>query len=680
MRNHILIFLFIGSALFGDPIDPDLGKTPIIDGWRWLVGDNPAYATSDWDDSPWYTVRAQEKFDLGEERAGFWMRLNFEVVEERTQPVYFFITKFFAPAEIFVNGVQIESRGSFPPHYYPDMAKNIIVKISDLLLRKGKNVIAIRSFYDGPSLPAPAAFFGGKDEYLFEANIVEFFNSTMYFFFGAVNLFTGIVFLIQFIYRRDFSANLVYALSSLIMAAYFFELGSIFGIGGQLFRHFAKACFPLGMSLLIVFFIQYFKIFNRKRIYFSILFLGLAAGLFLFFSPNETMLDQRFAQLLLPIQISILVALYMVVRSTFSGNRDAVPILAGSFLAVAFGSYDIVHFVIGVEPFAWLQGIGFFSLQMSMFVSLSIRSARLNTELTNYSAQLEVKKTELIALNTSLNRFVPQEFLSFLGKDSITQIRLGDGVLKEMTVLFSDIRSFTTLSERMTPDENFRLLNSYLSRMAPVIRESGGIIDKYIGDSIMALFPGSPAEAVAAALRMRLALQEYNDGRIRVGYTSIDMGIGLHSGPLMMGTIGEHNRMESTVISDVVNIASRLETLTKLMQVPILTSRQSLTEIPKYEEFIASRHLGNILVKGKTEKVSIYEVLSEATDPHYAIKREQKQDFEKAVQAYDSAEFALAEEIFSGLSQTTPCDPVAQRYLTYLQLKQPENIWLAPLS
>ena len=108
---------------------------------------------------------------------------------------------------------------------------------------------------------------------------------------------------------------------------------------------------------------------------------------------------------------------------------------------------------------------------------------------------------------------MPHDFLRFLGKGSIIEVKLGDQVQKEMTVLFSDIRSFTTLSEYMTPEENFKFLNSYLNRIGPEIRSHNGFIDKYIGDAIMALFPERPDDAVRAAVAMREKLREYNDER-----------------------------------------------------------------------------------------------------------------------------------------------------------------------
>ncbi len=138
---------------------------------------------------------------------------------------------------------------------------------------------------------------------------------------------------------------------------------------------------------------------------------------------------------------------------------------------------------------------------------------------------------------------------------------MGDHVQREMTVFFSDIRDFTTLSETMTPQENFDFLNSYLRRATPIIRTNHGFIDKYIGDAIMALFPREPADALQSAVELQRDLVDYNQGRKKAGYKPVRVGIGLHCGELILGTIGEEERMQTTVIADAVNVASRIEGL-----------------------------------------------------------------------------------------------------------------------
>src|SRR5512142_791191 len=131
---------------------------------------------------------------------------------------------------------------------------------------------------------------------------------------------------------------------------------------------------------------------------------------------------------------------------------------------------------------------------------------------------------------TAYRRLVPSQLLNLLEAKSIVDVKLGDQVERKLTIMFTDIRDFTPLSESMTPAENFEFINSYLSQMEPVISRHRGIIDKYIGDAIMALFEHGADDAVTGAIAMLERLNYYNAGRERAGYTPIQIGIGLNTG------------------------------------------------------------------------------------------------------------------------------------------------------
>ena len=129
---------------------------------------------------------------------------------------------------------------------------------------------------------------------------------------------------------------------------------------------------------------------------------------------------------------------------------------------------------------------------------------------------------------------------------------------KEMTVLFCDVLGFTLLLEQLTPAENFQLINEYLSYMEPAITEQGGFIDKFIGDSIMALFPGDADKAVLAGMSMQENMEKFNQTLVKRNVSPLRIDIGMNSGKLILGTLGGKYRMETSVISDAVNIASRI--------------------------------------------------------------------------------------------------------------------------
>lgn len=268
----------------------------------------------------------------------------------------------------------------------------------------------------------------------------------------------------------------------------------------------------------------------------------------------------------------------------------------------------------------------------------------------------------LAKINESYSRFVPQDFLKFLGYDSVIDVKLGDQVQKEMTVMFSDIRCFTTLSEEMSPADNFQFLNSYLSRVSPLIRSHNGFIDKYIGDGIMALFPESADDAVQSAIAMQKQVKLYNTQRQQTDDFPIAIGIGLHTGTLMLGTIGEEARMEGTVISDAVNLASRLEGLTKLYGSEILVTPATIAGFKDSRKY-NFRFLDRVVVKGKKTAIAIFEVYDSESELEQELKHQTKADFENAVFLFYQKEFLEAQRIFEGILKINPHDKAAMMYI-----------------
>ncbi len=268
----------------------------------------------------------------------------------------------------------------------------------------------------------------------------------------------------------------------------------------------------------------------------------------------------------------------------------------------------------------------------------------------------------LAKITLSYNRFVPHNFLKFLEKESIIDVELGDQVQQEMTILFSDIRSFTTLSEEMSPQETFNFINSYLSRVSPLIREHNGFIDKYIGDAIMALFPESADDAVQAALAMQKEVTLYNEYQQQQGYPPISIGIGLHTGNLILGTIGESERMETTVIADAVNLASRLEGLTKYYGAGILVSEHTLSRLSDLQTY-SYRLIDRVRVKGKNEPVAIYELYQEDLELFHRLKSEIKTKFEQAIVTYNCQDFRGAIKMFEEILAMNPQDKAAMLYI-----------------
>ena len=260
------------------------------------------------------------------------------------------------------------------------------------------------------------------------------------------------------------------------------------------------------------------------------------------------------------------------------------------------------------------------------------------------------------------SRFVPREFLNLLGIEDIRKVELGQQVERKMTVLFADIRNFTSLSETMSPQENFNFLNSYLIQMEPVITAHGGFIDKYIGDAIMALFPDSPDQALHCGLAMLQRLAEYNDGRQRAGYRSIKIGIGINTGIVILGTVGGAGRMDGTVIGDAVNLAARMERLTKEYRASLLISEYTLYCLDRPENW-SIRFLDRTRVRGKQGTQSVYEVFNCDPDPLREAKTRHRKHFEQALAYYHIDDILSASEQLVAYVATVPEDTAAHVYL-----------------
>lgn len=266
------------------------------------------------------------------------------------------------------------------------------------------------------------------------------------------------------------------------------------------------------------------------------------------------------------------------------------------------------------------------------------------------------------ATELAYGRFVPHKLLHLLNRPSILDVQLGDHVEQEMSLLFSDIRDFTTLSESILPAENFRFINSYLSTMEPVVGHHNGIIDKYIGDGIMALFPGSADDAVRSGVDMLNQLVIYNTGRSRAGFVPIRIGIGINTGLVMMGTVGGHNRMDSTVIGDAVNLASRLEGLTKNYGTPLVISANTLYALEDPDAYNI-RFIDRLRIKGRYQSQAVYEVFDADPEPLRLAKQATLHDFEEALAYYHLGRADLAQPLLQECLRITPDDRAVRVYL-----------------
>ncbi len=267
---------------------------------------------------------------------------------------------------------------------------------------------------------------------------------------------------------------------------------------------------------------------------------------------------------------------------------------------------------------------------------------------------------KLARINLAMWRFVPHAFLQTLGRESVLDVALGDQHEAEMTVLFSDIRSYTTLAESMTPRDNFAFINAYLRRVGPVIKEHGGFVNQFYGDGIMAIFRRRGEEAVAAAVGMQRAVAAYNAERERDGRRPIRIGIGLHTGRLILGIIGDRHRTDTGVISDTVNTSARMEGLTKHFGAAIAVSGETLACLPDPSRF-PHRFLGKVRVKGRANAVDVYEVFAE--EPRASVRQATREAFERGLGHYLAGRMDDARAAWRTVLMDDSEDAAARMYL-----------------
>ena len=320
----------------------------------------------------------------------------------------------------------------------------------------------------------------------------------------------------------------------------------------------------------------YFDSLNKKI--FNHIHAKLLAAPSLIFLVLDFVLPIKFANRLVPfmqaytfaiIGIDVILFFIRIIK-----DKDFISIMAiVSLIIIALGTTNdilIIHhnYILGRVK---LLGLSFVVYAFFQIIVLAYIQDR------NYRKVVELNK-ELVETNQACYRFVPKEFLELLSKKDITEVSLGEYRVAKMAVLSADIRNFTATSEKLTPIQVFDMLNSYLRRVAPLIRKYGGLIEKYLGDGIIAIFPESAQSALNCAVAMQEEMIELRKEFEERKMPSIKIGIGVHYGKVVIGTGGDDERMTEISLSDDIDIAIKTEAATKTYHHPILATKQILNQ------------------------------------------------------------------------------------------------------
>lgn len=387
-------------------------------------------------------------------------------------------------------------------------------------------------------------------------------------------------------------------------------------------------------------------------------------------------------------QISILLTIISSGQSEIVTDTSALSnrgIILPEIQSLIYSALKVHDRVMGLIILGCNESVPYTAAHLKLLTTLALQASSAIESALLYEKNIKEARDREDAMRLvyeATGKFVPYEFIKSLGHNVITDVKLGDQVEKIVTVLFSDIRGYTTLSEQMTPKENFTFVCSFNERMGPAIRRNNGFINQYIGDAIMAIFPGNASDALSAAIEMQKNVDELNEERLKNDQSPISIGVGMHTGSLIMGITGDADRLDATTISDTVNIASRLESLTKYYKTNIILSDACMEQINQKQNFHL-RYIGSVQLKGKHKSIKIHECFSGNEEQDIIKKQQTLPVFNDGMENYLNKSFVTAIDAFSSVAGEHPEDQTALFFLNnakqYLQRGVPEN-WTGVLE
>ncbi|MBP7096714.1 MAG: hypothetical protein KBC36_11580 [Spirochaetia bacterium] len=580
--------------------------------------------------------------------------------------VYIELGRSQVPFRATLNGMPVGSYGEPGPDGYRAHAEATpVLEIPTRLLKlDGTDRLVLACRYEGDAAPFPAVHAVEASRAELVRKLIRPLNTTVYVFMTAASLFAALVMFMQWSALRE-PGYLLFGLASMTFAVFFAEFGlPALWVPYHALRGAAKASLPLAALFTLLFAGRAYSKRKRLRSGWAWALVLAAAGAWVAWSAGDDVkLDAALSLAVAPSLLAFLHAGLIAILAWRRKVPGAGTVSIGLLVGIACSIWDGAWFLSGMKPMVWLAGPGLFALDLGIFLALSRLSLKSKDDLEESRAEIEDRTRKLQSLNEAFSRFVPSEFIELLGRDGVDEVELGDQALAEMAVIVADIRDFTGLSEEMGADDVFRFLNGFYGRIVPAVRAQGGLVDKFMGDALMAIFPGGSADALAAAQDIRRIVVRYNEERKGWGKKPVEMGIGIHAGDLILGTIGEVERMDTTVISDAVNVTSRLQDLTKRFRVPIIVSGPALERCADARARFALRYLGQIRLKGKAATVPTYELISEDVDPLAAEKLKNRGVFERAVFLLESGDLVGALAAFKDCARRFPKDPALYWYV-----------------
>lgn len=681
------IYLFSCKTNYGEVITQDIETVKSLDErtylrkeWKVFAGDSLDFVSPDFDDSHWESMDFPKMnffFDL-EKSNFYWFRKIFYVSEELTgQALGYVAGRLPSSTEIYLNGGLVGISGFLPPDmYYPTSGFPRGYLLSDKLVNYGgKNIIALRIYNEldhGDLNPGFITNNTDRIKYIFYQYILHIYIPI---FFVGVALIVIAFSLIIFLQNKKDRFHLYISLacfSMIFLSIRFFS--EYIPVPYLIVFKISQTGILLAQMFFAFYFQSFYNIHSKWWIKLGLSIIFLTCSIILITSKTLTAArtinsNIFYIFLVTPVNIYLFIlSIYALIK----GNKYAKFLIIGSSGILLTATHDIIFLRLQIEPVLYLAHTGFIIYMVFLFITNSIRY-------TDTRKKAEKLNIDLIEQKDAFFRFVPGQILSLLGKQSAVSIKRGDNAQMNMSILFSDIKKFSALSETRTPEDTFNLLNNYILQMEAPINKYDGFVDKYIGDAIMALFHEnqengrtSSDRALMAAIEMRQELEEFNKEQKKGEMVSINIGIGINTGVLMLGTIGGTNRLDTTVIGDSVNLAARLENLTRYYKNSIIISEWSYRHLSDPGSFLI-REIDNVIVRGKTKECRILEVFDADTEEMKELKIKTMESIQTGIQLYKERKFKQAYTNFKAAKKIFPNDFISSLYITrcYECIKNP---------
>jgi len=363
------------------------------------------------------------------------------------------------------------------------------------------------------------------------------------------------------------------------------------------------------------------------------------------------------------VQILILIILISAVGFVATSKPMRIGVVTLLAVIVVYAVFVYFAFTGGAIVYSLIEP--FFGMSLCFVATVSFRAAT------------EGKQRKMIT--NMFERYVDKTVVQQLIDDP-KMLKLG-GEMKEITLLFSDIKGFTTISEKLGPENLVKLINAYLNEMTYVIMKHRGTVDKFIGDAIMAFWgapiddPDAPFHACAAALEMQSRLEAFQARWKKHGDIVIKQRVGINTGPCIVGNMGSESKFNYTAMGDAVNVASRLESVNKQFGTYIMMSEFTHQRIAKR---VHSREIDKVVVMGKTEPIRIYELMGLTDKPIGEQMKNFLEAYNEGIQAYQQRKWDEGIALMEHAMKQVPNDPVCQLYVERMrlfQLNPPDAQW-----